>query len=91
MTISKSKIPTKSKNIILRDMYDGSILYDVGTERAHILNIFASYVWAHCDNQRSVKEIITIIQEELNETGEDYAKEAISTIEQFAKESLVVL
>ncbi len=91
MTIDKSKIPKKSKDILCRDMDDGSVLYDVETERAHILNIYASYVWEHCDNQRSVQEIVTTIQEELNDTEKDHAKEIISALEQFIKEGLVVL
>ena len=91
MTIDKSLIPKKSENVLLRGLDDGSILYDVEIERAHILNIYASYVWEHCDNQRSVQEIINVIGEELNETGTDHAKEIIVTLEQFAKEGLVIL
>ncbi len=91
MIIDKSIIPKKSESILFRGLDDGSILYDVEIERAHILNIYASYVWEHCDNQRSVQEIINAIEEELNETGKDHAKEIIFTLEQFAKEGLVVL
>lgn len=91
MIIDKSIIPKKSENVLFRGLDDGSILYDVIIERAHVLNIYASYVWEHCDNQHSVQEIISTIEEELNETGTDHAKEIIFTFEQFVKEGLVVL
>ncbi len=84
--IDKTIIPKKSENVICREMDDGTILYDVEIEKAHILNIYASYVWETCDNQRSVQETINVMEEELNETETDHAKEIIVILEQFVKE-----
>ncbi len=91
MTIDNSTKPKRNENIILRDLEDGTILLDVATERTHILNLYASYVWEYCDSQRSVQEIIEIIKEELKELKENHSKEIISTLEQFAKEGILVL
>ena len=91
MTIKNSSKPKKNEKILLRDMKDGIILYDVDRGKAHVLNLFASYIWDHCDSQHSVKEIIETIEEELKELKKDHSKEVISTLKQFAKEGLVVL
>lgn len=91
MAIKNSSKPKKKENISLRDMEDGTILYDADAGKAHTLNSFASYIWDYCDGLHSVQEIVGIIEEELKELKKDHSEEIISTLTQFEKEGLVVL
>lgn len=59
-----SKFPIKNENIASRIIEGQAVILSLGDNTLHTLNSVGSRIWELCDGQRSVGEIITIINEE---------------------------
>jgi hypothetical protein len=58
MTKKKSPNPRARKDgLIVQNLPDETLVYDLERDRAHCLNETAAFVWRHCDGQLSAKEI----------------------------------
>ncbi len=52
--------PTARKNgLVIQEMPDEVLVYDLETDKAHCLNQTAAFVWKNCDGKTSVNEIVT--------------------------------
>ena len=47
----------RTENLIVKELPDETLVYDVQTDQAHCLNKSAAWVWKHCDGQRTVAEL----------------------------------
>ena len=58
----------RQAGLIVKELEDETLVYDLERDEAHCLNQTAALVWKHCDGRASVGEIATRIGNELNET-----------------------
>ena len=49
----------RQASLIIKEVDDETLVYDVEADRAHCLNTTAAQVWKSCDGKTSVKEIAT--------------------------------
>ena len=47
----------RSKNVLIEEVADELLVFDVSNNRAHCLNESAAAIWRHCDGSRSVSSI----------------------------------
>jgi hypothetical protein len=60
------------------------VVLDRRTERIHQLNTTASFVWDHCDGDRSVGEIADGIMEAFDVDSSTAAQDVAEIVKQFA-------
>lgn len=54
----------REKELIVKELDDEVLVYDLERDKAHCLNYSAAFVWKHCDGQRSVDEIARLMEKE---------------------------
>src|SRR5882762_4168309 len=60
------KLPLARKtDLVIEELSDETLVYDLNTKRAHCLNPTAASIWKNCDGQNSVAQIATSVQREL--------------------------
>ncbi len=55
----------RHKDLIVEDLPDEVLIYDLNMDKAHCLNQTAALIWKNCDGQKSVGEIATSLEQEL--------------------------
>lgn len=83
-----SLMPTARKEgLVIQEMPDEVLVYDLETNKAHCLNQTAASVWKSCDGVSSVTEIKTKLEKEFKTTiPEDFVWLAI---DQLSKDKLL--
>jgi len=77
----------RERDLIVEELKDETLVYDLETHRAHCLNGSAALVWRQCDGQRSVAEIARNLSREFPAGADD---EMVSfALEQLAKFKLL--
>jgi hypothetical protein len=56
----------REKDILVHELPDETLVYDVKRNKAHCLNRTAALVWRHCDGRTTVTEMARIVHEELS-------------------------
>ncbi|MCU1288417.1 MAG: hypothetical protein JWN60_646 [Acidobacteria bacterium] len=57
--MNNPQAPTARKNgLVIQEMPDEVLVYDLKTDKAHCLNQTAAFVWKNCDGKTSVSEIV---------------------------------
>jgi hypothetical protein len=60
------QIPAARKEgLLIRELPDEMLVYDLERDKAHCLNPTAALVWKHCDGQRTVPELAHMLEDEL--------------------------
>lgn len=54
------------ENLVIRELPDEVLVYDLKTNRAYCLNQSATLTWKHCDGKTSVADMTSILTAELN-------------------------
>jgi hypothetical protein len=90
MNIRKDYKPRKRRNILCRDVKDGCVLYDVPNGKVHVLNVFAAYIWEHCDGHHSIDEISLILDQAIRDRNCSWLKEVLATIDMFNEKGLLI-
>lgn len=54
----------RQDNIVVQDVLDEVVIYDLKRDKVHSLNPTAAFVWQHCDGQRTPGELATLLQQE---------------------------
>lgn len=68
MTNRKSPNPRARKDgLIVQNLPDETLVYDLERDRAHCLNQTAAFVWQHCDGQSSAKEIARAFSDKIKQ------------------------
>lgn len=56
----------RQEGLVIQEMVDEVLIYDLDTNKAHCLNQTASLVWKACDGKNSVTDITNTLEKELN-------------------------
>lgn len=56
----------RQEGLVIQEMADEVLIYDLDTNKAHCLNQTASMVWKACDGKNSVTDITNTLEKELN-------------------------
>jgi Coenzyme PQQ synthesis protein D (PqqD) len=64
MTKKKSSNPSARKDgLIVQNLPDETLVYDLERDRAHCLNQTAAFVWQHCDGRSNAREIARALKD----------------------------
>jgi len=67
--------PSKARrdDLVVQEMPNELLVYDLRTHKAHCLNETAAFVWNHCDGLVTATEMATLLEKEWNKpVGEDF-------------------
>jgi hypothetical protein len=53
----------RERGLIVRELEEETIVYELETDRAHCLNPISAAVWKHCDGRTTVAEMVDILRE----------------------------
>jgi len=56
-TMEQEERPRANPAVLYRELRSGCVLYDPGTNEAHVLNLTAAYIWTCCDGSMDVAAI----------------------------------
>lgn len=65
------KIKARTDDLIVQEVADETLVYDLKSNQAHCLNSTAAFVWRRCDGRHSMEEIVRLMQAELNTPASD--------------------
>jgi hypothetical protein len=64
---SERRIPrARTEGLVIRELPDEVLVYDLNRDRAHCLNTTAALVWKHCDGQTGVASMVQLLARECN-------------------------
>ena len=55
----------RDEGLLIQELPDEVLVYDLESYRAHCLNRTAASVWRHCDGKKDVRRIAEILEDEL--------------------------
>jgi hypothetical protein len=62
----------RKDDLVVQEMPDEVLVYDIKSHKAHCLNLIAAFVWNHCDGRMTPTEIAGLMEQEWREpVGED--------------------
>lgn len=59
----------RSEGLIIENLEDEVLVYDLSRQKSHCLNQAAVLIWKHCDGQTSFAQMARIIKKEMNESA----------------------
>jgi hypothetical protein len=63
----------RANDIVIRELPDELLVYDLKNHKAHCLNKTAAAVWKYCDGKKSVAELALLVEKDLNTTVDEAA------------------
>lgn len=57
---------SRNEQLVIQEMADETLVYDLERHKAHCLNRAASVVWSHCDGSTTISEMAEILHRDLN-------------------------
>src|ERR1700741_3115455 len=63
-TIENSPALARNDELVVQDLPDEVLVYDLKNHKAHCLNKTAAFVWNHCDGQTTVEDIAKMMEQE---------------------------
>lgn len=54
----------RKKSLIIKELANETLVYDLETDKAHCLNLTAARVWKNCDGKRTVAQLRELIGKE---------------------------
>lgn len=61
-----SKPLARKEGLVIQELPDEVLVYDLDRDRAHCLNETAAFVWQHCDGRTSTVEIARSLEKKVN-------------------------
>lgn len=55
----------RTDSLVVKDLEDEVLVYDLKRDRAHCLNRTAAFIWKHCDGEMRVEEMTSLLEREL--------------------------
>jgi len=82
---SLARLPrTRTENLIVKELDDETLVYDLERDEAHCLNFTAALVWRHCDGATTATQAARQLQRELKSPVDtDLVWLAIRQLERF--------
>ncbi|MGE0132779.1 MAG: PqqD family protein [Blastocatellales bacterium] len=66
-TVDSGQVALARKDdLVVQEMPDEVLVYDLKSHKAHCLNLTAAFVWNHCDGQTTAAEIAGVMEQEWN-------------------------
>lgn len=66
MELHAQKLPkSRRDDILIQELPEETLVYDLRTQKAHCLNETAALVWNKCDGKTTVSEIIRLLEEKM--------------------------
>lgn len=56
----------RTNDLVMRELPDEMLVYDLKTHKAHCLNQTAALAWKHCDGKSSVTDIASLMEKDMN-------------------------
>jgi hypothetical protein len=66
VTANAPRPRARTADLVIREMSDEVLVYDLKSHKAHCLNQMAAVVWRCCDGSKTVAEIAPLVEGELN-------------------------
>ncbi len=74
MTTNEKTFPqARKRDLVIREMPDEVLVYDLKTHAAHCLNQTAALVWKYCDGKNTVTDIAELVALEANTAVDEAA------------------
>jgi hypothetical protein len=74
----------RERGLIVRELDEETIVYELETDRAHCLNPISAAVWKHCDGRTTVAEMVDILREtQQDPVAEDTVWQAVLQLAQY--------
>lgn len=86
MVNDRPRLPkARKEKLIVKELPDETLVYDLETDKAHCLNLTAAGVWRNCDGTRTPSELREIIQADCDlPVPEDVIWLALDQLEKFS-------
>src|SRR5262245_30585528 len=66
MTTSTRLPRARTENLVIRELDDETLVYDLERDQAHCLNHTAALVWQHCDGHTTAQQVARSLQGKMN-------------------------
>lgn len=63
-----TNLQARTEGLVIQEMPNEVLVYDLNTNKAHCLNQTAAFVWKKCDGKNSVSDITVLLENEFNAT-----------------------
>lgn len=74
----------RTRNLVVKELPDETLIYDLDSDEAHCLNQTAALVWKNCDGTRSAEELANLLTNKLGvRVSENVVWLALDQLEQF--------
>ncbi|MGI8670849.1 MAG: hypothetical protein ACR2J3_13545 [Aridibacter sp.] len=87
MSINNSKPESRKKDIVVQELEDEVLVYDLLKNKAFCLNKTSAVIWQNCNGERLIEEIAEVSGRKLN--ADINAEMVWLALEQFKKDSLL--
>jgi hypothetical protein len=72
----------RTENLVIQQVADETLVYDLITNKAHCLNETAGFVWNRCTGDRSINEIAKAVEIQFGQAvDEDFVRLALDQLE----------
>jgi len=73
---------SRTKEIVVQELKNDTLVYDLNTDKAHHLNETVTMVWKHCDGETTAKEMANELKRQLGiEVDEDFVWLALDELQ----------
>jgi len=72
-TTNRPMPQARDEGLVIQELSDETLVYDLERHRAHALNQTAAWVWRHCDGKTSVAEMAARLHHDLGVPSEEEA------------------
>src|SRR2546423_642133 len=77
----------RKDGLVVRELPDEVLVYDLERDKAHCLNQTAALIWKHCDGQTSVRDMTQMLETELKAPVDE--KLVWFALDQLSKDNLL--
>lgn len=63
-TAEQIKPQARSEGLVIQELSDEVLIYDLERDKAHCLNQSAAIIWRHCDGKTSISQLAQIVARE---------------------------
>lgn len=72
MSTTDGRVPqAREEDLLIHELPDETLVYDLNRHRAHSLNRTAAFIWRHCDGRTTAAEMAALAQRELNVAADE--------------------
>ena len=66
-----TNLQARTEGLVIQEMPEEVLVYDLNTNKAHCLNQTAAFVWKKCDGKNSVSDIASLLENEFKTPVQD--------------------